>query len=251
MRIGVAGPFNPREIKDYFAEDVNLPELNITASSVNIYVRSLLESGQKVTVFTSNPYSKTTQEFEGNNIKLYCIPCTFVPRGFGRYRMHRRIRHYVARELENLDVLHAEWTYEYALALLPYINIKPVFCSVRDWCPYILTIIKGAINKYYWYMSYYMFKKVMAKTGIHFIANSDYTLNSILEMYPKNNVTVIPNPIQSTYILNERTEYPENQVFVSISNSLVNVRKNYKVLLYAFREYLKIKPDQFINHQFH
>ncbi len=239
MKIAIAGPFNPKCAEKYFSKDYNLPNINITASSVNIYVCALLELGHEVIVFTSDPYHKKTVVYIGDRIKIYCISSKFRVRGFGRYRMHKRIQNYIQKEIQNIDILHAEWTYEYALASLKYVEQKPVFCSVRDWCPYILSIVKGIKNKCYWYMNFYMFKKVMLEQKVCFIANSNYTKNNISEDYPDNHVVMIPNPVQSEFILKKREIYPKNPVFISISNSLENIRKNYKVLLMAFQDYLK------------
>ena len=143
-------------------------------------------------------------------------------------------------EISSLDILHAEWTYEYAYAMLPFVYQKKVYCSVRDWCPYLLSIAKGWHEKVYWKTSYFMFKKIMQEHRIHFIANSNYTKERITGDYPKNDVTIIPNPIQRSFICDSRDNYPDHPVFVSISQSLQNTRKNYKKLLEAFQLYTKV-----------
>lgn len=243
MRIGIAGPFNPHCVEEYFDNGSELPNINITASSVNTYVRALLEQDHEVVIFTTDSTRDCTKIYRGKKIIIYCLHNKFVLRGFTRFRMHKRIRNSVKQELSRLDVLHAEWTYEYAYALLPFINQKPIFCSVRDWCPYLLSIAKNRKEKYYWKMSYYMFKKVMQEQQIHFIANSNYTKERILGDYPDNGVTIIPNPIQRSFICESRENYPNHPVFVSISQSIQNTRKNYKTLLEAFHLYLKERPN--------
>lgn len=235
MRIGIAGPFNPAMIKSYFTEDTYLPEINITATSVNLYVRGLLELGHEVTVFTS--HSGQYREITGFGVKVYLISDQFKLRGFGRARMSKRIANEIEKEIENLDILHAEWTYEYACAVRKYRKRVPIFCSVRDWCPYLLTIVNGAINRYYWYMSYMLFRKTMGTREFHFIANSDYTYKQITGRYPENDVTIIYNPLLSKNILRERDYYPKEMVFISISQSLGNPRKNFLSLLKAFQLY--------------
>lgn len=243
MRIGVAGPFNPKCVETYFEEGTILPNINITASSVNTYVCGLLELGHEVIVFTTDSTAQGSKVYIGNKIKIYAINNHFLLRGFTRYRMHKRIRDAIKLELDNIDILHAEWTYEYAYAMLPFVSQKKVYCSVRDWCPYLLSIAKDKKERYYWQMSLYMFKKVMREKRIHFIANSEYTKDKILGDYPDNTVTIIPNPIQRSYILEDRNIYPEVPVFVSISQSIQNTRKNYIALLKAFQLYLKHESD--------
>jgi glycosyltransferase involved in cell wall biosynthesis len=243
MKIGIAGPFNPKCVEAYFDEAIDLPNINITASSVNTYVNGLLELGHEVIVFTTNSTAQTTKVFSGNHITIYAINNKFIVRGFARYRMHKRIRKAIQREIDKIDILHAEWTYEYAYAMLPFVKEKKVYCSVRDWCPYLLSIAKDKKEKYYWRMSLFMFKRVMQERNIHFIANSNYTKEKIIGDYPNNTVTIIPNPIQRSFIIEERTNYPESPVFVSISQSIQNIRKNYITLLKAFQLYLKQRPD--------
>ena len=158
MKIGICGPFNPKYLEKYFlCQKVikDLPNINITATSVNTYIESLLKAGYEIVVFTVDKKANKTIEINGNMIKIYIIPFRFKIRGFARYRVHKRIMECIEKEIDNLDILHAQWTYEYALATLPFSKNKPVFCSVRDWCPYLLSISKGAIEKYYWTMSYY------------------------------------------------------------------------------------------------
>lgn len=243
MRIGVAGPFNPQCVRDYFDNTICLPNINITASSVNTYVMALLELGHDVVVFTTDPSAATTKEFKGNRIKIYSIDKKFLIKGFSRYRIHRKIRKKIKMEINSLDILHAEWTYEYAYAMLPFVSQKKVYCSVRDWCPYLLSIAKGWHEKVYWKTSYYMFKKVMREHRIQFIANSNYTKDRITGDYPQNDVIIIPNPIQRSFICDSRDNYPDHPVFVSISQSLQNTRKNYKRLLEAFQLYAKESPN--------
>ena len=242
MRICVVGPFNPKSVSDYFGKDIVLPNINITASSVNTYVRALLELGNEVTVITTDPNSERIKKYVGCKIKIITIHNKFIIRGFTRFLIYKRIRMVVGKLLDNIDILHSEWTYEYTFAVLPFVKRKPTFCSVRDWCPYIISIVKGFKQKLTWYLSFYMFKKVMNENKLLFIANSDYTYNNITCNYPDNKVIIIPNPIQREYILDSRKDYPTNHIFVAVSQSLQNIRKNYKVLLVAFKKYIKFKP---------
>ena len=41
MTIGVTGPFNPFFLKEYFDNKITVPNVNITATSVNIYVKKV------------------------------------------------------------------------------------------------------------------------------------------------------------------------------------------------------------------
>lgn len=240
MRIGVAGPFNPACVREYIKEE-NVPEFNANASSVNIYVKSLIEMKNHVIIFTCDQDAKRSYVLNGSNIRIYCISRNFRFKGLGRFRVHYRICECIRNEIQNLDVLHAEWTYEYAMAARCFAKQIPTFCSVRDWCPYLLSAAKGWKDKYYWLMSYYMFCKVMECRDMRFIANSEYTKNQINNAYPEHEVKTIPNPIESKYILKDTKVYPDEKKFVSISYALHEPRKNIRKLLQAFQLYLNKK----------
>ena len=243
MRICVAGPFDPSGIPEFFPEGTQIPHINATASSVTAYVSGLVRTGHEVTVITSDPFRKETLEIKGKGLTVVILPGRFRIKGFGRYRMRKRIAKCIEARLGSFDVIHAQWTYEFALAAKSFVGRVPVFCSVRDWCPYLMTVVKGIKNKYYWRMSRFMFEKVMAEKGMGFIANSEYTREQILSAYPENAVTLIPNPILERFIITNREGYPASPVFVSISQSLSNVRKNYLALLKAFSLFIKETPD--------
>lgn len=239
MRIGVAGPFNPQEVKEYFDSNTKLPVINEMATSVNAYVRGLLKEGHSVTVFTTYSFEGAPYYIDGNNIRVYLISTQFKIHILGRLRMAKRIRECIKKCVDSLDILHAQWTYEFALAIKPFHKKLPLFCSVRDWIPYIFSLAKGFGGKYYWGLSYYIFKKVMRGNEVHLIANSEYTKERILSRYPNKKVEIIPNPFNSENILQERTEYPKDITFISISTSPFTPRKNNAILLEAFARYRK------------
>lgn len=243
MLIGVAGPFNPQSVKEYFPENTELPDINRTASSVNAYVNGLLKNGHQVVVFTTYPFDGKSYKIVGNRISICFISTKFKVHAFGRARMGKKIARAIKENNDGIDVLHAQWTYEFALAALHFKGEKPLFCSVRDWCPYIMTLSEGFMEKYYWTMSYFIFKKVMKGDSFKFIANSEYTKSQIVGDYPQKDVAIIPNPIDSKFILNTRTSYSENPVFISISYSVASPRKNNIKLLEAFHIYHSENPN--------
>lgn len=240
MRIGITGYFNPYEVKDYFFPGTKVPNFNMSPS-VNATVRGLLDEGHHVTVFTTFNNEGEPIMISGERICVYAIsskPAMSFLGFLNRILMVRKIRKMIEHNVENLDVLHAQWTYDFALAAKSFSKKIPVFCTVRDWCPYILSIARWR-ELPYWLVSYYVFKKVMRGDDIHFIANSPYTLNMIKKTYPEKEVPIIPNPIIKEFILKERISYPINPVFVSISQTLDDSRKNIINLLLAFHEYRK------------
>ncbi len=237
MRIGIASPFNPNEFKDYLQNE-KLPDINQSARAIHIYVRELLEAGHKVVIFTSftSSVEKRSRIFSNGNLKVYVISRHYlIPKvgAFIRLFLHKRIAKAIKGEVKNLDVLHAQWTYEYALAASKFVKQIPIFCTVRDWCPAIMRGQKRIIDKIYWACSYYTFRKVIVNERIHFIANSSYTYDRIKSIFSRREVTLIYNPVCKKEIRLQRDYYPDNPKFVSIANGSGKL-KNIKTLVESF-----------------
>lgn len=248
MRIGIVGPFNPAFVAEYLSEK-EVPAINGTATAVNTLVREFVEQGHTVKVFTlhsmlPNRYMK----LQGMNIEVHLIPSGILPRflGYhqlvvGQFYLPTRISNVISKEINNLDVLHAHWTYEYAKAILPFAGKLPIFDTVRDWCPYQLSIMKGR-SRLDWQLKNITFKQVMAEKRMTFIANSAYTNRMITESYPDKQVPVIPNPIDKNWIVEEKKNEVKHKI-VSIATGLLSPRKNVGTLLDAFTMYRKDYPD--------
>ncbi len=235
MRIGIVGPFNPAEFKDYFPNK-QVPEMNKNASSVQALVKSFVEAGHVVSVFTVNE-NNIYQEFLSNQINIYTVPYRLLPRTsiFQVYRV-KQLRKAIKKHLQELDVLHAQWTYEYAYATKAFANNIPVFCTVRDWCPYIVSVVcRTMLGKLGWSIKYIMFRLVMASEDIHLIANSEYTRARILSDYHNKKVALIPNSIKKEYILNNKERTSVGIRLITIANGIFDPRKNIINLLKAFK----------------
>ena len=100
------------------------------ASSVNNLVVSFLEAGHSVYVFTLSNEPKS-KKYVGENITLYVV-ATGSKTTFGRSfpslnRLATKLIPCIRKEFGNIDVLHAQWCYEYALAAKAFEKEIPVF----------------------------------------------------------------------------------------------------------------------------
>ncbi len=244
MNIGLVSHLNPREIKSFLYEDQDIPDTGVSASSVHAYITGLLNLGHHLTVFSSVSHSLIgyrTKVLKGDRIKIIMVPVLtkidFLIRD--RY-LPRLLASQIAKYVENLDILHSQWTYENSLATVDFADIIPTFCSVRDWWPVQCGFFEKSgdrILSYYWrHTMKRMFFKTMKQNRIHFIANSEYTRGLIKSMCPQYDVPIIPNPLKKRYIIKDKA-YRFNGVFISISSNLNEKRKNYGTLLKAFSEY--------------
>lgn len=249
MKIGIVGPFNPATIADILTEK-DIPTINTAATAVNTLVREFLNQGHEVKIYTLT--TLIPQEYKvlkGKNIEVNMIPIGLLPRRFGYHQMviapfilPGRIAKVVKRDIHKLDVLHAHWTYEYAKAASHFSGVLPVFDTVRDWCPYQMTVQKTMRDKLDWKLKNVIFRQVMNDSRITFIANSSYTFKMITEAYPEKDVPVIPNPIDKSWIVETKQQRDEYQ-FVSIATGLLSPRKNIGSLLDAFAMYRQQHPS--------
>ncbi len=248
MRIGIVGPFDPSSIADYLEEN-EVPSINGMATAVNTLVREFLLQGYHLVIFTlSILQSKRTRVLRGKNVEIHLIPSGLCPRLLGSHQMllgqfylPRRIAKEIEPEIDKLEVLHAHWTYEYAKAASCLSSRIKVFDTVRDWCPYQLTVQKDFTSKLTWMLKNITFKQVMADERITFIANSGYTYKMIKGAYPGKDVPVIPNPIDKSWLLEEKKNQIRHEI-ISIASGLTSPRKNIIKLLEAFSYYRKENP---------
>lgn len=248
MKIGIVAPFNPMSIADCLDEN-NIPSINTSATAVNTLVSEFLLQGHHVVIFTLT--TQLPQKYcvlKGKGVSVHLVPSGLAPRVFGvrqfvlgQFYLPARLKNTIRKEINNIDVLHAHWTYEYAKAASKLSDLIPVFDTVRDWCPYQLSIMKGK-KKIDWFLKYLTFKEVMNNSNITFIANSCYTQQMIIRAFPKKIVPIIHNPIDKKWILSHKKCEVKHKI-VSIASGLCSPRKNIGKLLEAFAKYRELHPE--------
>lgn len=147
MHIGVLGPATISE----FAEYVDVPAApgplprGMGGTPVNFLCRELLRRGYRVTLFTADPHVDRERVLAGPLLRVSIVP---YGRPAGRrpardfFRLERRALLEAIRR-ERPDVLHAQWTYLYALAAqssgLPHVitaHDAPLNVLRRELIPY-------------------------------------------------------------------------------------------------------------------
>lgn len=245
MNIGVVGYINPCEFSEYLPE-CDVFEDNISATAVNTLVKEFLRQGHNVCVFSACSRGKSEYHFIGRHLQIHMVgiekPIKFTS-FFVQFYMTYRMKKLIKPHINKLDVLHAHWTYFYALAAKSFSRQKPVFCTVRDWAPYIYSTRKGLEAKFGWWINLLVFKMVMNSKAVHFIANSDYTLNCIKTAYPEKESILIYNPVDSRFILDDRIYEKREPIFITISQSIDDSRKNIITLVKAFKDYQLERKD--------
>ena len=247
--VGVAGDCDPYEFKDYLDSIDSGIKFTTTATAVTTYIKELLSSGYKVTVFTIHFGDLNYYHFHGKQLQVFSVPQKHAFKGmalFSRIYVSKRMYRIMKDNMAGIDVLHAQWTYEAAVASLSFVDVMPVFCTVRDWCPYIMKMQKRLRDRIVWYISYIScFRKVFSNNKIHYIANSKYTWDRISKIVPENRIDIIPNPIDKRYVLTTKEQLSNKTSFISICGNLEDPRKNILKLIkafYIFRQNQQTKP---------
>lgn len=244
FHIGVVGPCNPYEYKQFLGEE-NLFKIHENASSVNTFIKELLFQGYRVSVFSLYEGCERIVEYHSEQLNIYLIPRCMkikVLSNFSPLYTIFRISSVIKKHEKELDVLHAQWTYEYACAAQCFEKKKKVFCTVRDWCPFVLSFQTRFTSKVLWFIKYFIYLNVMHSQKTCFIANSEYTKSCILNAYPQKNIDVIPNPIQKEIFKNAK-HLDCKYTFISICNGIEEPRKNIITLLRAFAIYKRKHAD--------
>lgn len=235
MRIGIVTMVDASTFLHFFTPQnqqyliANCPKNG--APSVNTLILSLLREKHFVRIFTK---AKKTFIIRSPQLEIYAVAsCEQYPIKYlwGIFSDAYSLKDILKKYINDLDILHAHWTYEYAYAASFYAKQLPVFCTVRDWTSYIWKI-ESVKNKITWCFKYLMNELVLDNKQVHFIANSPYTSNLLKQKYGKE-VPVIPNPIKSSFIKKGEHTYPSEIKILCISSSN-DKRKNIITLLRAF-----------------
>ena len=213
----------------------------IGGPAVNTLILSLIARGHFVRVFT--PASRSFV-IRSEKVEIYAAKECRTPKIAGLWGVFitgHNLGRVVREHYQDLDIIHAHWTYHLAYATFPVVKKLPVACTVRDWAPYIWTIVPPLKQKITWTFRLALNELVFRNKDIHFIANSPYT-QALVEKKLRKPIPVIPNSIKSIFIREEPHISPKTIRILCISSSF-DKRKNLIALLKAFAIFIRKRPD--------
>lgn len=237
MRIGIVSPtviFN--EFVQYFNENDKkyLSQLyqNENGPAPTIIAQGFISEGHFVRFFTLGPETRICKS------PVIDIVTIDVMSGIRKYVRLNEFKnaYFMAKEMtpfvDDLDVLHAQWSYYTAMAAGRFAKKMPVFCTVRDWTSVIRSFLpgKGGIQ---WEIRQLINDINFRNKNIHFIGNSPYT-KSLIEQRIGKEVPCIMNPINDSVLRKDEKIYPDCLNMVCIASS-VDARKNIGNLLLAYK----------------
>jgi len=207
---------------------VHLMPLGLQSANVSNLVNGLWHRGHEIVVYTLDPAAEEEIEFRGDRITV----C------YGTYRKRFRIFDLFKHERNALvhmmqhrpvDVLHAHWSYEFALAAL---RVDPdSIITLHDWAPAILRLMPD-----YYRLGRLIMHNFAIRKARHFLTNSEYMSRNMTRLSNRM-IDIIPNPLQPP-------AGPHAKIsgrIVAVNNGF-NQLKNVQSLLIAFCEHLKETP---------
>jgi L-malate glycosyltransferase len=222
--IAVAGPIAPGALRAHLWEPARKLPQGLAGVPVAALVDELLKRGYRVIVTSLSPDVDQDVVFAGPNLRMHVGPYRLRRRARDAFRVER---HAITRALlrEKPDLVHAHWTYEFALGALA--SQIPSLLTIRDWAPTILGFDRDA----YRVVRLLMHLTVLAR-GRHFSTVSPYIATAAARW--GRDAVVVPNGLADSWFSEEprslRTTAP---ILVSV-NAGFGERKNSKTLLEAF-----------------
>ncbi len=238
MHIGVLGPIATNDLLDPAERDGRpYPRGREGAPLVSDLIKAYIARGHRVVAITLDdqlPDDSPPFVHESSSLTYVVVPArsrTFRPNGrrlgrtadffwFERRQMHAQLRRY------RPEVVHAHWTYEFALAGLAY--DPQALVTVHDNALVIFQYVRTLNRLFHLLMARYVFRK-----GHRFTAVSPYMADSV-QPWTKNKVAVVPNPV----VIPARASLvkaPLNQPVISVVVNGWDDRKNSKNALLAFK----------------
>ena len=238
LHIGIAAPIATEHLAGLLTENAdNLPKGYGGAPFTAVLIAELLRQGHKVSAFTTDstlyPHRKIVKA-SGLNFDFYI--CAERPRAWrlNKYRLGRALdgfayeRDILANAIAAVqpDIVHAHWTYEFALAAIK--TRIPHLISCHDDPAVVLRF-----NPYPYRAIRYLMAMQVFRKGQHFSTVSKY-MHERLQGYTKTPINIVPNPL-ADYVLGSGSvrKQPLGLRIGLISNGW-EARKNPQPALLAF-----------------
>lgn len=238
MTIGISSPIDISTFSSYFSTEEEQKwlhahcELN-WAPAVITLCHSYLKAGHKLRIFTLADEDKILVS-KCQCIEIHTISaCNRYPDKYlwGVFINYKRLKKEICNNLTGLDVIHAHWTYDFALAAAAQSSV-PVYCTVRDWTPYIFQMVSTK-DKFTWSFRWLINELVFRKQNITFIGNSPYTSALIAKKLHKP-IATIPNSVKDSFIPHEE-HVPTRSLRILCITSGNDKRKNVINLIKAYQ----------------
>ena len=233
MRVGLLGPASIARLRprlDAGGED--LPD-GMGGTPVTLLAEALLDAGHEVALWTLDPRAAAPVAARGPGLEVHVVPLRPGGRGRDAYRAERRGLE-DALHGARVDVLHAHWMYEYALAALAVGG--PVLVTAHDWPPAVVRHLRSP----YWAVKAAMAAAVLARRP-PLTAPSPY-LAGRLRRAGQTSPAVVPNGLDASAFAVAPRPRPSAAVVVAVAAGFSRL-KNTATLLRAHPLLRDAVPD--------
>ncbi len=227
LRIAMLTPLNTEPLRCLLHDpEASMPP-GIGGPGPTDLIVALARAGHHVTAITLEPRVTRPTRHAGPNLDLVMVPMRSQHRGRDAYRPERAAMAEVLAELD-VDLVHAQWTYEYALVAAA--ADVPHLVTVRDWAP--LVVRYNPIP--YWAVKLAMNIAVLARRPR--LTTPSPSVLSRLSKVGFRDVRHIPNGLRVADVAVEepRRERRDPPVLLSVTNEFSG-RKNTETLMTAFQ----------------
>lgn len=239
MRIGIAGHIATDSIARFLDGDTaGLPRGYYGAPLLGTLIGELLERGHSIVAYTTSSDMPHGTRVSASGDRFKITYCAARPRAF-RYSdghwgraadafRHERVLLAQAMQDDAPDLVHAHWSYEFALA------------AIESGLPHVVTchdvpqvVLKHAPNLYR-LVRYFMARRVLSQAQ-HLTAVSPY-LKEKVEGYARVPINVVPNPLPAHPVhLNEsKRQYDPSRPRIAMVLNGWGALKNPQPALRAF-----------------
>lgn len=186
MHVGIVSPCSSGPLADLLPQFGGV-DVGCGAHFMTTLVRALIVRGHLVSVITLSPQVAERKIMKGSRLAFYVYPM----------RTHKRMRDFYKLERRGIkdgilsakpDVLHAHWTYEFALACLE--TVLPTIVTSHDNAVQVLRYTRDLYRLGRLYLQIKVVREARRLTAV-----SPY-LADYLQRICKTKIEVVPNPVE-------------------------------------------------------
>lgn len=239
MKIGIAGHIATDSIARFLEGDATgLPRGYYGAPLLGTLIGELLERGHSIVAYTTSSDMPTSTSVTASGDRFKITYCAARPRAF-RYSnghwgraadafKHERASLIQAMQDDALDLVHAHWSYEFALAAIE--SGLPHLVTCHD-VPQV--VLRHAPNPYR-LVRYFMARRVLRQAK-YLTAVSPY-LKQKIEGYARVPISVVPNPlpVHPAHLVESNRQYDSARPRIAMVLNGWGALKNPQPALRAF-----------------
>jgi glycosyltransferase involved in cell wall biosynthesis len=235
MKIALVGPISLKMLQPYLQNAENIPE-GYGYPLAAYYVLELLAKGHEVAVVTNSWDCQENQYYKGEKLTVHLFPRRRLDKMMLTFYRQERNDCIKAIKILNPDIVHANWTYEFAWAAID--SGFPYIVTARDDPWQILRTMPSVYRFYRLICGYLIIPRIR-----NMAVNSPYLEKQVTKHYFfKGKSYVVPNGLNQNMNYRERDIKCKQNIIIGTVTGW-NTRKNPKVTLKAFKKVKEKIPN--------